>query len=55
MEDGNDESTPANVVNEAHEGPPRQIGCERYESLSQLEKIEVSLTCTANSQLVFNI
>ncbi|PBK93172.1 hypothetical protein ARMGADRAFT_150722 [Armillaria gallica] len=40
VEDGNDESTPANVVNEAHEGPPRQIGCERYESLSQLEKIE---------------
>ncbi len=55
MEEGNDEAIPANVVNEAYEGPPRQVGCERYESLSQLEKIEVSLTCTANSHLVSNI
>ncbi|SJL12169.1 uncharacterized protein ARMOST_15590 [Armillaria ostoyae] len=40
VEEGSGESTPANVVNETYEGPPRQVGCERYESLSQLEKFE---------------
>ncbi|KAK0496855.1 hypothetical protein EDD18DRAFT_179699 [Armillaria luteobubalina] len=34
------ESTPANVANETYDGPPRQVGCERYEALSQLEKFE---------------
>ncbi|KAK0196588.1 hypothetical protein F5146DRAFT_1012122 [Armillaria mellea] len=38
--EGNDESTPMNVANETYDDPPRQIGCERYEALSRLEKIE---------------
>ncbi|KAK0211796.1 hypothetical protein IW262DRAFT_1414498 [Armillaria fumosa] len=36
----NGESTPANTVNETYNSPPRQVGCDRYEALSQLEKIE---------------
>ncbi|KAK0211213.1 hypothetical protein DFS33DRAFT_1298206 [Desarmillaria ectypa] len=38
--EGNDGYTPANKLNETYEGPPRQIGCERYELLSPLEKFE---------------